>query len=92
MCSIRRAPAAKHCLSDRLAWEGADAAAGVLLARTVLHHSNEERFRPMLPFGVGLVRARCRAGGGLLRAGAARHRRARHGARASATATVLTAE
>ncbi len=43
------------CLSDRLAAIGADAAAGVLLARTVLHHSNEEKFRAKLPLGVGLV-------------------------------------
>ena len=45
----------EHCLSDRLADVNAQAANGVLLARTMLHHSNEERFRPMLPFGVGLV-------------------------------------
>ncbi len=44
------------CLSDRLAWQVAEALPGVLLARTVLHHSHEERFRPRLPLGIGLVR------------------------------------
>jgi len=45
----------EHCLSDRLAQVSAETEAGVLLARTVLHHSNEQKFRPMLPFGVSLV-------------------------------------
>jgi uncharacterized OB-fold protein len=44
------------CLSDRLERQEFDAAPGVLLARTVLHHSNEPHFRPRLPLGVGLVR------------------------------------
>ena len=44
------------CLSDRLEWEAAEAWPGVVLARTVLHHSHEERFRARLPLGVGLVR------------------------------------
>ena len=44
------------CLSDRLEWQAAEAWPGVLLARTVLHHSHEERFRARLPLGIGLVR------------------------------------
>jgi len=44
------------CLSDALAWETADALPGRVLARTVLHHSNEPRFRPRLPLAIGLVR------------------------------------
>lgn len=44
------------CLSDALAWEEADALAGTVVARTVLHHSNEARFRAALPLAVGLVR------------------------------------
>ena len=43
------------CLSDRLAWESADALPARVLARTRLHHSNEPRFRPRLPLTVGLV-------------------------------------
>ena len=43
------------CLSDRLDWETADCLPGRVLARTVLHHSNEPRFRPRLPLTVGLV-------------------------------------
>lgn len=42
------------CLSDALGW--AEAAEGTLLARTLLHHSQEARFRAQLPLGVGLVR------------------------------------
>jgi uncharacterized OB-fold protein len=45
----------ERCLSDRLEPRAADGAAGVLVARTVLHHSNEAAFRPLLPLGVGLV-------------------------------------
>ncbi len=44
------------CLSDRLEWETADALPARVLARAVLHHSNEERFRARLPLAVGLVR------------------------------------
>ena len=44
------------CLSDRLTWEAADALPARVLARTLLHHSNEPRFRPRLPLTVGLVR------------------------------------
>ena len=44
-----------RCLSDRLAWDAADHVAGALLALTVLHHSNEPRFRLHLPLTVGLV-------------------------------------
>ena len=43
------------CLSDQLDRVTPDPASGVLLARTVLYHSNEARFRPRLPLGVGLV-------------------------------------
>ena len=43
------------CLSDRLDDARADSVPGALLARTVLHHSNEARFRPRLPLGIGLV-------------------------------------
>lgn len=43
------------CLSDRLGWQMSDAAEGALLARTLLHHSQEERFRAHLPLGIGLV-------------------------------------
>lgn len=42
------------CLSDAL--RRAAAADGTLLARTVLHHSQEARFQAQLPLGVGLVR------------------------------------
>jgi uncharacterized OB-fold protein len=44
------------CLSDQTEWVVAETHAGTLLARTVLHHGNEPRFRPSLPLGVGLVR------------------------------------
>lgn len=43
------------CLSDRLVWESADAMPGRVLARTVLHHSNEAAFITRLPLTVGLV-------------------------------------
>jgi uncharacterized OB-fold protein len=44
------------CLSDRLNLETADAFPGHVLARTILHHSNEPRFRSRLPLSIGLVR------------------------------------
>ena len=44
------------CLSDRFAWEEAPERAGEVLARTVLHHSNDPWFRTTLPLAVGLVR------------------------------------
>ena len=44
------------CLSDRLGWQVAPAVEGTLLARRVLHHSQEARFRAALPLGIGLVR------------------------------------
>lgn len=44
------------CLSDALVWEETEALRGTVLARTVLHHSNEARFHPALPLAVGLVR------------------------------------
>lgn len=43
------------CLSDRLAWQTADALPARVLARTTLHHSNEPNFRARLPLIVGLV-------------------------------------
>ena len=43
------------CLSGDLEWQTADAVAGRVLSRTVLHHSNEPRFRQRLPLTVGLV-------------------------------------
>ena len=44
------------CLSDRLDWETAASLPGRVLARTVLHHSNEANFRARLPLTIGLVR------------------------------------
>ncbi|MGA9868387.1 MAG: zinc ribbon domain-containing protein [Acetobacteraceae bacterium] len=44
------------CLSDAVAAETADSLPGRVLARTVLHHSNEPRFRTRLPLAIGLVR------------------------------------
>ena len=43
------------CLSDLLAWDVADSLPGRVLARTRLHHSNEQYFRARLPLTVGLV-------------------------------------
>jgi uncharacterized OB-fold protein len=45
-----------HCLSDRLGWDSADSLPARVVALTVLHHSNEPRFRPNLPLTCGLVR------------------------------------
>ncbi|HEY5299589.1 MAG TPA: zinc ribbon domain-containing protein [Acetobacteraceae bacterium] len=44
------------CLSDALAWETAEFLPGRVLALTILHHSNEPRFRARLPLRIGLVR------------------------------------
>lgn len=44
-----------RCLSDRLQRAQANAG-GVLLARTVLHRSMDERFAPRLPLPVGSVK------------------------------------
>ncbi len=44
------------CLADAPAWDVSDDAEGAVVARTVLHHSNEARFRAALPLCVGLVR------------------------------------
>jgi len=44
------------CLSDRLAWDTTDAFPARVVARTRLHHSNEQDFRSRLPFTVGLVK------------------------------------
>ena len=43
------------CLSDRLEWEVLPRFPGTVIARTILHHSFEPRFRPRLPLAVGLV-------------------------------------
>jgi uncharacterized OB-fold protein len=43
------------CLSDRLAWETADALPARVLGRTRLHHSNEPDFRSELPLSCGLI-------------------------------------
>ena len=47
------------CLSDHLDWDVSSTADGVLLAQTVLHHSNEESFRARIPLRVGLVQLQC---------------------------------
>ncbi len=44
------------CLSDRVAGETAASMPARVLARTVLHHSNEARCRARLPLTLGLVR------------------------------------
>ncbi len=44
------------CLADDLADQPAAGARGTLIARTLLHHSNELRFGALLPLGIGLVR------------------------------------
>ena len=43
------------CLSDRLEWQSTDSLPARVLARTLLHHSNEPRFRQRLPLTIGLV-------------------------------------
>jgi uncharacterized OB-fold protein len=43
------------CLSDRVDWATADSLPARVLARTLLHHSNELGFRARLPLWVGLV-------------------------------------
>jgi uncharacterized OB-fold protein len=43
------------CLSDRIAYDEAATMPARVIARTLLHHSNEPRFRPDLPLMVGLV-------------------------------------
>jgi len=43
------------CLSDRLNWHSADFLRCRVLARTVLHHSNEPAMRQLLPLTLGLV-------------------------------------
>ncbi len=45
-----------HCLSDRLEPAALVEETGTLLARAVLHHSLEPRFRPRLPLGLAFVR------------------------------------
>jgi uncharacterized OB-fold protein len=58
-CSTAQYPARDFCgacLSDRVEWESAEALPARVLARTVLHHSNEATFRPRLPLTLGLVR------------------------------------
>ncbi|HUN44539.1 MAG TPA: zinc ribbon domain-containing protein [Acetobacteraceae bacterium] len=43
------------CLSERLNWDCGDSLPGHVLARTVLHHSNEPAMRARLPLTIGLV-------------------------------------
>jgi uncharacterized OB-fold protein len=43
------------CLSDRLDWRSAETLSAHVLARTVLHHSNEPNWRVRLPLTLGLV-------------------------------------
>lgn len=47
------------CLADKLDWDVSDAVDGVLLAQSLLHHSNEESFRSRIPLRVGLVQLEC---------------------------------
>ncbi len=44
------------CLSDRVDWENAQSLPARVVASTVLHHSNEPKFRARLPLKLGLVR------------------------------------
>jgi uncharacterized OB-fold protein len=58
-CGIARYPpraVCGACLSDRLRWDEAPALPARVLARTVLHHTNEQRFQAQLPMRLGLVR------------------------------------
>jgi uncharacterized OB-fold protein len=43
------------CLSDRLGWNCTKTMPARVLARTLLHHTNEPQFRPRLPLTIGLV-------------------------------------
>jgi uncharacterized OB-fold protein len=43
------------CLSDRMELTTAESLPARVLARTLLHHSNEVRFRIRLPLALGLV-------------------------------------
>ena len=44
------------CLSGRIVPETSETQPARVLARTILHHSNEVRFRDRLPLTAGLVR------------------------------------
>lgn len=58
-CGVAQYPPREFCgacLDDRVEWESAEAFPARLLSRTILHHSNEPRFRPRLPLSIGLVR------------------------------------
>jgi uncharacterized OB-fold protein len=44
------------CLSDRLAWDSAEALPARVLARSCIHHSNEPYVRAHLPLTIGLIR------------------------------------
>src|SRR5678815_4912175 len=50
--------ACQKCLSVRLQWKSLPDG-GELLARTVLHHSNDLFFRERLPWHLGLVKLDC---------------------------------
>jgi uncharacterized OB-fold protein len=57
-CGIAHYPPREFCgvcLSDRVEWEDADFLPARVVARTVLHHSNEASFRGRLPLTLGLV-------------------------------------
>jgi uncharacterized OB-fold protein len=57
-CGARQYPAREFCgacLSDRLDWDSAETLPARVVARTVLHHSNEPHWRARLPLAVGLV-------------------------------------
>jgi uncharacterized protein len=58
-CGTAQYPAREFCgacLSDRMEWQSAESMPAQVLARTVLHHSNEPQFRARLPLTLGLVR------------------------------------
>jgi uncharacterized OB-fold protein len=57
-CGARQYPPREFCgscLSDRLAWDSAETLPARLVARTVLHHSNEPNWRARMPMTLGLV-------------------------------------
>ena len=50
--------ACQNCLSINLIWKG-QKPGGVLLAQTILHHSNDLFFRERLPWRLGLIKLDC---------------------------------
>ena len=58
-CGVSQYPSREFCgacLSDRLGSQSAAALPARVVARTLLHHSNEPQFRSRLPLTLGLVR------------------------------------